>query len=235
MKKGIRNAIAGGLFALASILPIKASAIDFNVDASVKNKYLAGSGVEFEDEPVFQSSITGNFSNGMYGALWSNVNSKTGLSEVDYTLGYSRRKIRGVKLDVSGNVYDLKDMGGKLNDNIVDVVVKLGLDGLISPNIKFAQNIDAGTFSNERGRRVTLSANYVSQIGRVPISANVAVDFRDRYFIDNSGFTVIQGKLSLPLKTGRLSVTPSARIQRAVDKDHFKNNSDFAISVGTSF
>jgi len=226
-------AVTAVLIGAYILTPVRAKA-DISANATFGNKYLLSVGGVIEKKPVFQPSVLLS-KKGIYFNPWLNVNlPDMRVSEIDYTLGYGR-SIEGLALDISYNFFDLQNLGeGRANDNLHEIWLSISRPGIVSPRIKFAQNLSGGTFPHSRGRYVELGLNYEMGIGRIPLTLDGCVHRRFGYFIKGSAWSIGQGSISMPFKAGKLSITPKMRVQRSLDSQ-FEDNHDFGISAGYNF
>jgi len=116
------------------------------------------------------------------------------------------------------------------------------MPGVVSPKLRFTQNFSGGTLSNSKGNHLDLILVYNGKTGKIPVigkeipfSLDGNIQYNNKYFIGNSGFSVAQAQLSLPFEINEVSVTPRLRFQKAIDKKYFKDITDFGVSVGYGF
>lgn len=69
----------------------------------------------------------------------------------------------------------------------------------------------------------------------VPLSVKGDVHYNERYFSQNSGWSVAQFSAGVPFDLGKLSITPEALFQKALDEKNFKDNTEFSVSVRYDF
>ncbi|MDI6721485.1 MAG: hypothetical protein QMD85_03780 [Candidatus Aenigmarchaeota archaeon] len=154
MKNSIGKITGGALIWIAALTAdSEAKPFDAGIDVAARSKYVGYYGLEYEGEPVIQSSVTLG-RNGFYGVLWSNVNTQNGLTEVDYIAGYGRN-VKGIDVDASYNFFDLRNIGEeKLNDNIHEIWINLGRKWAVSPRLRYVKNLGGGNLDHDKGNYV---------------------------------------------------------------------------------
>lgn len=235
IKRTLRDIVITSIIGLASVMPFKTEAKpNVNVDVAFKNKYLTSTGKVFEDEPVIQPFVTISGDNGFHATVGSNIDKK-GLNELDYMVGYGRN-VKGIDVSIGAGAFDLRNFGeDKLNDNFCGAWIDLSKEGLVSPSLTFNQNISGGSFDNPKGNLIDFALSYDGNVGKIPVSLNAHTQYNNRYFIGDSGLSVAQAEISVPLNYKGVSIKPMFRYQKAIDKDNFEDDSDFGLSLGYDF
>ena len=228
----LKNALITGIVMVGLVLPSRSHA-GINLSADFWTKYLGAMGFHLESQTVIQPAI--NVSrNGLYGVLWSNLNRKTGLSEVDYTAGYSR-DVKGVGIDVSYLCCDLREQGkARANDNMHEIWLILSKKaGDLTGSLVFTQNLSAGSFPDARGRNFNFGVGYAQ---KALVSLEGHVHYNDQYFIPESGFSVAQFTLGVPINFEHgLAVTPKAVFQLPLNREYFDRDAKFGVAVSRGF
>ena len=235
IKRTLSKIVTASIIGLATLIPSNKAESGVKISLAFKDKYVVVPGFIPEKEPVVQPSITLN-KDGLYGMIWSNFNTKKKeFTEVDYIIGYNNN-LMGLNFDVSYNLFDFKNLGkNELNDNLHELWLNLTKKYVVSPSLRFVQNFSGGNLKNSKGSYITLTLNHNNSIGKIPISLEGSLQYNNRYFIENRGFSIAQADFSLPFELNDISITPKIRFRKALDKDNFENSTDFGLSLDYKF
>ncbi len=136
------------------------------------------------------------------------------------------------------NIFELKNSGdARIDDKLHELWLKLSKQGKVSPSVTLVQNLSAGD-ELEGGRRknyAIFGLSHTGAVGNIPVSLEGSLQFNNKYFSGDTGFSIAQANLSLPFDINGFSVTPQIRLRKALDKDNFEDNTDFGVSLSRTF
>ncbi|MBI4116937.1 hypothetical protein HY449_04295 [Candidatus Pacearchaeota archaeon] len=232
-----RNGLLGKILIGAAVIgalsfPLKAFGTEVNAGIALKSQYLASTGFVFSDKPAAYSSLSVS-EKGFYGFLGANIGTGEGLNEIDLIAGY-KGNIGKMNLDMAVGNFNLINFGGNDNSHFYELYGTLSRPDVITPRIKFAQNAYTEvTDRGHHGRDFEFGLNYDGK-GKFP-SADFALHYNDQYYTNRTDFSVAQLAVSYPLAIGGFTATPKVRIQKAINRDNFKDTNEVSVSVNRNF
>lgn len=216
-----------------ALMPLKILGADISANIALKSQYLASTGFVFSDKPATYSSLSVS-EKGFYGFLGANIGTGEGLNELDLIAGYNKN-IGKINLDVAAANVDLINFEGNDNSHFYEFSGTLSRPDMVTPRIKLVQSVyPEATDNGHHGRDLELGLNYNGK-GKLPTPLDFTLHYNDQYFTNKTALSVAQIAASYPLAVGRFTVTPKARVQKAINKGDFKDTNEISVSVNRAF
>jgi len=200
------------LLIATSFSSLKAQPIDVNFNTTLRSRYVASTGFDFEDVPVMQNSVILS-KKGFYGLFWFNTNlDKKKLTEIDYFFGYSK-SIGDYVLDASYGLFDLRKRGrNDLDYNFHEIWFSITRPGDLTLKFLNVQSVNGDGLENGNGGYFDFSADWQNIV-----AGNI--QYNNGYYLDNPGFSFANLGIGYPIKFKNVKLKPEIRYQKRFKKE----------------
>lgn len=220
-----KSALFVFLFIIVFNLGVYADAIEYQVDFN-SNYIWRGFDLNPSHKPVIQPSITFNFEECGFGVnIWSSFSFEDkNTNELDFTVFYNFKTTENLSLSagfINYGWYFSSNFDFKENTT-QEIYLSIGFPNMfLSPGISVYYDINNG-----KGLYLLGSIGYSMKISdKYSLDISTAIGYNGGQWISGSGLSDINISLAVPLKFGKLSLTPTVNytcvLLKQVSKDNY--------------